>query len=104
MKNKEEYLFLKTGYASFSLRDIGKKFEVVNTFDINIKKPLFIDLKKRNKYMQLHINYREIENAVWDKIKKDYNELLKEADWLVISMISELGDKLAVSLDILKQT
>ena len=55
IKNKELYPFLKIGYASFPLRDVNKKFEVVNTFDIDIKKPLFIDSKKENKYMHLHI-------------------------------------------------
>ena len=102
IKNKELYPFLKIGYASFPLRDVNKKFEVVNTFDIDIKKPLFIDSKKGNKYMHLHINYRKIERAVWEGIKKRHKELLKEADWLVISMISEVGDKLSVSLDMLK--
>ncbi len=100
---KEKYPFLKIGYTSFSLRDVGKKFEVTDTFDIHIKKPSYMDLKKGNKYMQLHINYREIEQAVWKKIKKEHKKLLKEADWLVISMISEFDGKLIVSLDTLKQ-
>lgn len=104
MKNKEKYPFLKAGYTSFSLKDIGKKFKISDTFDIKIEKPSFMDLKKGNKYMQLHINYREIEKALWKKIKKDHKKLLKEADWLVISMISEFGDKLTVSLDMLKQS
>ncbi len=104
IKNKEEFPFLKVWYTSFPLRDVGKKFKVVNTFDIYIKKPSFIDFKKGNKYMQLNINYRNIEKAIWEEIKKKHKELLKEADWLVISMISEFRNKLNVSLDMLKKT
>ena len=103
-KKKQIFPFLKIGYASFPLKDVGKKFAVINTFDIEIKKPLFINSKKGNKYMQLHINYKEIERAVWKEIKKSRKKLLKEADWLVISMITEFGDKLRISLDILKKT
>lgn len=103
MKNKNKYPFLKIGYASFPLRDVGKEFEVVDTIDMCIKKPRFMGLRKGNKYMQLHINYREIEGAVWEEIKKGYKELFKEADWLVISMISGFGDELKVSLDVLKK-
>lgn len=102
-RDEEKYPFLKIGYASFPIRDIGKEFEVANIVDIDIKKPAFIDLKKGNKYIQLHINYREIERAVWEEIRKEYKELLKEADWLVISAISEFGDKLKVSIDMLKE-
>lgn len=101
--SEETYPFLKIGYTSFPLRDVGKKFKVIDIIDIKIKKPGFMDLKKVNKYMQSHINYREIERAVWKEIKKNYKELFKEADWLVISMISEFGDKLTVSLDLLKK-
>ena len=101
--NEEKYSFLKTGYASFPLNDIGKEFEVIYTFDIDIDKPRFIDIKKSNKYMQLHMNYKEIENKVWSKIKEEHKELIIKADWLVISMISELKDKLMISLDILKE-
>jgi len=104
MTKKQIFPFLKIGYASFPLGDIGKKFEVTNTFNIDIKKPKFLDHKKLNKYLQLHVNHREIERAVWEEIKKSHKKLLKEADWLVISMILELGDKLNVSLDMLKKT
>jgi hypothetical protein len=62
-----------------------------------------MDFKKVNKYLQLHINHREIEKAVWEEIKKSHKKLLKEADWLVISMITEFKDKLNISLDILKR-
>lgn len=103
MAKKQTFPFLKIGYASFPLRDVGKRFEVVDTFDIGIKKPKLMDFKKGNKYMLLHINYREIERAVWEEIRKSHKKLLKEADWLVISMITEFGDKLNVSLDMLKE-
>jgi len=103
-KKKETFPFLKIGYTSFPLKDVGKKFEVVNTFEITVSKPKLMDLKKGNKYMQLHINYREIERAVWEEIRKSRTKLLKEADWLVISMIAEFGDELNVSLDLLKKT
>ena len=102
LKDKEKYPFLKLGYTSFPLRDVGKEFEVVNTVDIKIKNPKFMDFEKGNKYIQLHINYREIEREVWKEIRKD-KKLFKEADWLVISMISEFGDKIMVSLDMLKE-
>ena len=102
LKDNGKYPFLKIGYASFPLRDVDKKFEVIDIIDIDIKKPAFMDFKKGNKYMRLHINYREIERAVWKEIRKD-KELFKEADWLVISMISKFGDKLKVSLDMLKE-
>jgi len=102
-KKERTYPFLKIGYASFPLKDVGKKFEVVNTFDIEVKKPKLMDFKKVNKYLQLHINHREIEKAVWEEIKKSHKKLLKEADWLVISMITEFKDKLNISLDILKR-
>ena len=94
---------MERGYASFPLRDVGKKFEVVDTVDIDIKKTKFIDLKKLDKYMELHVNYRELEEAIWKEIKKEYKGLFKEADWLIISMISEFGDKIMVSLDMLKE-
>ncbi len=102
MTKKIQYFpFLKTGYASFPLRDVGKKFEVANTWEIEIKKPRF--LENGSNYMHFFINHREIENAVWEEIKKSHKNLLKEADWLVISMIKELGDKLNVSVDTLKE-
>lgn len=102
-KKQEAYPFLKIGYASFPLNDVGKKFEVADTFELTIKKPPFLEHKKLSKYMQLHINHRKIERALWEKIRKSHNELLKEADWLVISMISEFGDELNISLDMLKK-
>lgn len=102
-KKKQVFPFLKIGYASFPLKDVGRKFEVVNTFDIAVQKPKLLDYKKLNKFMQLHVNYREIERAVWEEIRKSHKQLLKEADWLVISMISEFGDKLNISLDMLKK-
>ena len=40
---------------------------------------------------------------IWDEIRKKHKELFKQADWLVISMISEFDDKMQVSLDLLKQ-
>jgi hypothetical protein len=100
---KGEYPFLKIGYCSFPLKDVGKKFKVVDILEIEIKKPGFMDFKKLNKYIQLHINYREIERAVWAELRKKYKKLIKNADWLVISMISEFGDKLSVSVDMLKK-
>tara|TARA_Y100000031_G_C8067325_1_gene313446 strand:+ start:47 stop:355 length:309 start_codon:yes stop_codon:yes gene_type:complete len=100
---KGKFSFLERGFTSFPLRDVGKKFKVVDTVDISFKKPKFIDLKKLGKYMELYVNYREIEEAVWKQIKKD-KELLKEADWLVVSMISGFRDEIRVSLDILRET
>jgi len=103
-RKKGKYPFLKMGYTSFPLRDVGKKFEVVDTVDIDIKKPIFIDFKKSYGYLQLHMNQREIEKAVWKEIRKEYKKLFKKADWLVISMISDFGNKkLMVSLDMLKE-
>lgn len=103
-KKRESYPFLKIGYASFPLNDVSKKFEVAGTFDITVNKPKFMDIKKLDKYMQLHINHREIERALWEELRKSHKKLLKEADWMVISMISEFGDKLNISLDMLKKT
>ena len=45
-KDKRKFRFLERGYTSFPLRDVGKKFEVVDTVDISIKKTKLIDLKK----------------------------------------------------------
>ena len=101
-KTKEKFPFLKTGYTSFPLRDIGKEFKVQDTVEIWINKPELTEFKKA-KYVQLHHNHREIEKAVWDEIRKKHKELFKQADWLVISMISEFDDKMQVSLDLLKQ-
>ena len=53
--------------------------------------------------MWLHMNYREIEEAVWKEIRND-KELRKAADWLVISMISDFGNEIRVSLDMLKES
>ena len=103
--SKGEYPFLKVGYCSFPLKDVGRKFKVIDTLDIEIKKPKFTDFKNMGKckYMLLHINYREIEKSLWEEIRKKHKELIKQADWLVISMISEFGDKLSVSVDMLKK-
>jgi len=103
MTKEKKFKFLETGYASFPLNDINKKFEVIDTIDIEIKKIYFIELKQISKYMKLHMNYKEIEKVIWKTIKKDYKGLIKKADWLVISMITEFGDKIMVSLDMLKE-
>ncbi len=49
LKDKGKFIFLERGYTSFSLRDIGKKFKVVDTIDIPIKGKKIIDLKKLDK-------------------------------------------------------
>jgi len=103
MSKKQKFKFLERGYTSFPLRDIGKKFEVIDTVDISIKKTKFMELKKLSKFIWLHINYREIEEAVWKEIRKKYRGLFKEADWLVISMISDFGKEIRVSLDMLSE-
>lgn len=101
-EDKEEYHFLNRGYTSFPLRDIGKKFEVLDTIDILIKKTKRMDIEKTDKLMLLHMAYREIEEAVWKEVTK--NKLITEkADWLVISTIHDYGDKIRVSLDMLKE-
>lgn len=102
-KGKEKYPFLKIGYTSFPLRDVGKEFEVIDIVDLYIKKPRFMEFKEANKYTQLCHNSREIEKAAWDEIRKKHKVLFKQADWLVISMISEFGDKVKVSIDLLRQ-
>ena len=101
---KERYVFLKTGYASFPLKDIGKKFEIIDTIDIEIKKPELLSYPKKEMVFELlHVNYKNIEKAVWEEIRKNHKGLLKEADWLVISIISEFMKSVIVSLDMLKE-
>ena len=102
-KDKGKFIFLDRGYTSFPLRDVGKKFKIVDTIDIYIKKPKLIEFKKLSKCRGFHINHRETEEAVWKEIRDAHKTLFKEADWLVISWVSEFGEKIMVSLDMLRE-
>lgn len=103
MKKEQKFEILKTGNFYFPVKDIGKKFIVLNTFDFEIdkNKSEFLEIAKKHKILY----FREYAEPIWKEIKKfiKKNKEYKNC-WFVPTTMHEFNDKITVSVDILKPT
>lgn len=106
MEKEISYPILKTGNFYFPLRDIGKKFIVLNTYTL--------DLKEKNigkEYKQIirkgkkfnHVFLREYSEIFWKAIKKYKIDKKYRNCWLVPIYITYFKDNwIQLDVDILK--
>ena len=110
MKDKKEtFKILKTGNFFLPIRDIGREFNVLDTFDIEIKNKKMIEslqnleqLNKKGPSTQIFFkNYADI---FWNMIKKEKLDKEYKNCWIVPVKLdySIKNDWASVSFDILK--
>jgi len=115
---------LEKGIMLYPVKHKGKKFHVYDTYTIYM--PLDINVKVRRPFWKRVINFFRrkstmpvveigwvdfhffksiVEDQIWEHLKKNHPDIIKEADWLnVISIHPRSDGTYKVDIDVLKET
>jgi hypothetical protein len=97
----QTFKILETGNVYFPLRDIGKKFTVIQTITFEIDASKFVDDLKKLGIGQIWIN--EIYRQLWKQISEDKKFIRDYRDcWLCPIRIDNFMGKWQCIVDVLK--
>ncbi len=101
MKKEPRYNILKTGDFYFPVKDVDKKFTILETLDFEIDKKKLVIAKTMLK--EGLIDLKAYAEPIWEDVKKFIKKNKKYKDcWFVPLKIDELGNRFLASVDILK--
>lgn len=103
MKKEPRYRILKTGNFYFPVRDVGKRFIVLDTLDFEIDKKKLVIAKTMLK--EGFMDFKAYAELIWEEVKKFIKKNKEYKNyWFVPLKIDEFGNKFLASVDILKPT
>ncbi len=102
-KTKQKtYKFLKTGFFSFPLKDLGKKFIVKDTYTLELKDKSSLEEYELADKLQTTKLYA-YSKLFWKAIKKEKLDKKFKNNWIVPISMNKIGNIITLEVDILKK-